>query len=94
MSAAVDPDPAAPLAVLKSMEELDLFPPWGLVENVLADGTERLPMQAGLNATFEALGAYHLLARVDGRPDAIHRAAASQPVLREAMTIFYSMPVR
>jgi hypothetical protein len=94
MSAAVDPNPAAPLAVLNRMKALDLFPPWGLVENVLADGTQRLPMQAGLNATFEALGAYHLLARVDGRPDAIHRAAASQPVLREAMTMFYSMPVR
>jgi len=89
MSAALDPDPARPLAVLQEMQALNLFPPWGLVENVLADGTGSLPLQAALNATFEALGAYHLLARVDGRPNAIYRAAGSQPVLREAMKVFY-----
>jgi hypothetical protein len=94
MSAALDPDSARPLAVLEQMQALGLFPPWGLVENVFADGTESLPLQAGLNATFEALGAYHLLARTDGRPNAIHRAAESQPVVREAMSVFYPPPVR
>jgi hypothetical protein len=94
MSAALEPDPEQPLAVLKRLQSLDLFPPWGLVENVFADGTESLPLQAGLNATFEAVGAYHLLARADGRPNAIHRAAGTQPVLREAMSLFYPPPVR
>lgn len=94
MSAALEPDPAVPLAVLERMQSLDLFPPWGLVENFFADGTASLPLQAGLNATFEAVGAYHLLARVDGRPNAIYRAAETQPVLREAMSLFYPPPVR
>jgi len=94
MSAALEPDPAVPLGVLARLQALDLFPPWGMVENFFADGTESLPLQAGLNATFEALGAYHLLARVDGRPNAIYRAAESQPALREAVGIFYPSPVR
>jgi hypothetical protein len=94
MSAALEPDPAEPLALLERLQALELFPPWGLVENVFADGTESLPLQAGLNATFEAVGAYHLLARADGQPNAIYRAAEQHPVVREAMTLFYPPPVR
>jgi hypothetical protein len=94
MSAALEPDPAEPLALLERLQALELFPPWGLVENVFADGTESLPLQAGLNATFEAVGAYHLLARADGQPTAIYRAAEQHPVVREAMTLFYPPPVR
>ena len=94
MAAALDPDPAVPLATLQRMEALHLLPPWGLVENVFADGTESLPLQAGLNATFEALGAYHLLARAEGKPNAIHQAASTHPVVREAMSVFYPAVVR
>jgi hypothetical protein len=94
MSAALEPDPTRPLAVLEQMEALDLFPPWGMVENLFADGTGSLPLQAGLNATFEAVGAYHLLARVEGKPNAIHRASESQPVIREALSLFYPQPLR
>jgi len=94
MAAALEPDPRVPLALLARMQSLDLFPPWGLVENVFADGTESLPLQAGLNATFEAVGAYHLLAKSEGRPNAIHHAADAQPVLRDAMILFYPPPVR
>lgn len=79
-------------AVLERLQTLDLLLPWSLVENVFADGTERLPLQAGLNAGFQTPGACRLLARADGRPHAIHRAAESQPVVRKGMSAFYPPP--
>ena len=92
MSSAMENSPQQSYALLRRMRELDLFPPWGLVENIFADGTEHLPLQAGLNASFEAVSAYHLFARSRGQTDAIYAAAESQRDVRLAMQAFYPAP--
>ncbi len=89
MAASLENPPAAASARFARLEALHLFPPWGLVENVFADGAEHLPLIAGLNAGFEALGAYHFMNHALGEPDAIYQAALDSPELRQAMRIFY-----
>lgn len=89
MSAALEPEPARVLALLERLEKAGYFPPWGLVENLTADGSSYLPMNGALNAGFEALGAYHLLAKNRRIPDTIHDASRQCPEIRQAMTLFY-----
>lgn len=89
MAACLEPEPAEALARFARLEALQLLPPWGLVENVFADGSEHLPLIAGLNAGFEAVGAYHFLQHVQGGTNAIYEAALTSPELRRAMRIFY-----
>lgn len=76
-------------ALLGRMEKAGYFPPWGLVENLDVDGRSYLPMEGALNAGFEALSAYHLLAKHRGIPDAIYQASRDCPQIRRAMELFY-----
>lgn len=82
-------NPADIYARLRFMQERDLFPPWGLVENVPADLSEYLPMIGSLNAAFECLGAYHLWAKATGEPDQIYAAARRCPMTAYAIKAFY-----
>ena len=85
-------DPALP-EVVDALKNEGLFPPWGLVECFTSDGQHRLPMNGGLNSTFEALGAYHWLALADSKKDVIYEASKHQPNLRRAMMLFFSESV-
>lgn len=89
MSATMAENTGDVLALLERMEKAGFFPPWGMVENLTADGQSHLPMEGGLNAAFEALGAYHLLARHRGIPDAIYNASRESPLIRQAMRLYY-----
>jgi len=63
--------------------------PWGLVENISADGSRYLPMISALNAAFEAIGAYHLMAKALKQEDVIYKASQDLPEVRAAMKLFY-----
>ena len=89
MSAALAQRPAEVYALLERMEKAGFFPPWGMVENVTVTGSSYLPMNGALNAAFETLGAYHLLAKHRGLPDAVHEASRQVPELRHAIEVFY-----
>lgn len=89
LSACVDPSPDQVYEVLRRMEGAELFPPWGMVENFNKDLTEILPMQGALNASFESLGAYHLLARRRGGVDAVYEASQNNADMRKAAAVFY-----
>lgn len=89
MAASLDPAPQEAAARFTKLAELDLLPAWGLAENVFADGAEHLPLIAGLNAGFEAVGAYHFLRHIQGGENAIYAAALSSPEVRRAMRVFY-----
>ncbi len=79
--------------ILRRMEQEQFFPPWGMVENVNKDGDEYLAMQGSLNAAFETLGAYHLLAKHRGTPNAIYETANREPLMRKGAALFYpSLP--
>lgn len=89
MSATMAERTADVLALLERMEKAGYFLPWGMVENLTADGKSHLPMEGGLNAGFEALGAYHLLAKHRSIPDAIYDASRGSPMIRSAMQLYY-----
>ncbi len=89
MSAALEPEPAQVLSLLERLEKAGYFPPWGMVENLTADGASYLPMNGALNAGFEALGAYHLLVKNRRIANTIHEASRHCPEIRQAMTLFY-----
>lgn len=89
MSAALHPQPQEIYDLLQCMEKAGYFPPWGMVENLTVDGRSYLPMDGALNAGFEVLGAYHLLSRHRGIPDAIYAASQHSPHIRRAMRLFY-----
>lgn len=89
MSAALQPEPGRVLDLLGRLEKAGYFPPWGLVENLRADGGSYLPMNGALNAGFEAIGAYHLVTKNRRITDSIHEASRHCPEIRHAMTIFY-----
>ena len=61
------------------------LPPWGLVENIEADGTTYLPMLSSLNASFETLAAYHLLTKYRQQDDEIYRAATGDPIFQDGI---------
>ncbi len=89
MSACLEDDTGRIYGLLKQTESNGFFPPWGLPENIVAGGSEHLPMISSLNAGFEALGAYHLLMKSRARPDAIYTAAQASPELAEGVRVFY-----
>ncbi len=82
-------DATGTLARLDRLEQMGFFPPWGLVENVTVDLDESLPMIGSLNASFEALAAYHLWAASGSRSDEIYDAARQCPLTRTAIKVFY-----
>ena len=88
MAAALS-DPAETYTLLNRMENAGWFTPWGMVENIAADGSSYLPMISSLNAGFETLGAYHLLAKSRKIDDAIYKASHDCEELRAAMKLFY-----
>ena len=89
MTGALNANPNEVHDLLRRMEAQRLFPPWGLVENVNKDLNDYLPMQGALNASFEVLGAYHLLAKHRGAKDEIYEACRANPDLRHAAALFY-----
>ena len=89
MSATLHPQTAEIYELLERMEKASSFPPWGMVENLAVDGLSYLPMEGSLNAGFEALSAYHLLAKHRRIPDAIYEASQKSPQIRRAMQLFY-----
>lgn len=89
MSSTLRPKTSEVYELLERMEKAGCFPPWGMVENLDVDGRSYLPMEGALNAGFEALSAYHLLARHRQIPDAIYAASRKSPQIRRAMQLFY-----
>jgi hypothetical protein len=75
--------------LLNRMEHAGWFTPWGMVENIAADGSSYLPMISALNAGFETLGSYHLLAKSRKIEDSIYKASRDCEELRAAMKLFY-----
>lgn len=89
MSASLDQNPNDIYNLLRNMENEHLFPPYGMVENVTKDVDDYLPMQGALNAGFETLGSYHLLAKHRGMKDDIYEAAVMNPEFRKGAAVFY-----
>lgn len=89
MAAALHSQPKEIYGLMECMEKCGYFPPWGMVENLTVDGRSYLPMAGSLNAGFEVLGAYHLLAKSRGVPDAIYQASQNSLPIRRAMRLFY-----
>lgn len=82
-------DPVGTYALLRRMEKAGFFTPWGLVETLDVNGRAYLPMMGSLNAGFETLGAYHLLARHRGLANRIYSACRQSPEMRRAVQLFY-----
>ncbi|MBV6498387.1 MAG: hypothetical protein CJBNEKGG_00609 [Prosthecobacter sp.] len=82
-------NPAETYALLKRMEKAGFFMPWGMVETIDVKGRSYLPMVGSLNAGFETLGAYHLLARHRGFANRIHASSLQSPEMRRAVQLFY-----
>ena len=89
MSACLHEDTAATLQMMERLEKAGVFPPWGLMENVDTATGEMLPMLGSLNASFEALAAYHLLAKHRREADLIYQAVRDHPELRASLGLFY-----
>lgn len=93
MTTTTEPEPATTYRLLGDLEKSGYLSPWGMVENISADGTRYLPMISALNAAFEAIGAYHLMAKALKQEDVIYKASQDIPEVRAAMKIFYPGPV-
>jgi hypothetical protein len=91
LSACTSDEPGEVYEVLRRMENEQLFPPWGLVENFDREVQEYLPMQSALNGGFETIGAYHLLARHRGVSNAVHEASLRNQELRKAGEMFFPL---
>ncbi len=89
LSGSTDPDPEGVYDLLRKMEDDQLFPPWGMVENFTKDLDEYLPMLGALNASFECLGAYNLMARHRKAKNLVYEASRSNSELRRGVSIFY-----
>jgi len=85
MSALVDANPSSVYDLLGKMETRGWLTPWGLVENIGADGKAYLPMIGSLNASFEALSSYHLLMKHRHQDNALYQVASADPVFQDAI---------
>lgn len=85
MASLVEPDTAETYELLQRLESRGWLPPWGMVENIEINGSGYLPMIGSLNASFEALSAYHLLMQHRQKDDDLYRAADADPVFRDAL---------
>jgi hypothetical protein len=88
MSGQVESDAAAVYEILRAMRANGLAPPWGLVGGFPPD-LDHPPLVGALSAGMETIAAYHLWARVSGRPDEVYAAAEDCGLLREAVRVFY-----
>jgi hypothetical protein len=93
MSGTVEKNTQEVYDLLRRMEQAGYLTPWGLVENICVDGQRYLPMLGSLNAGFEVLGAYHLMAKHRNTEDIIYRASRDVPAIREAMKLFFPRAV-
>jgi hypothetical protein len=93
MAGMSEPDPAITYRLLVDLEKAGYLTPWGLVENISADGSRYLPMISGLNAAFEAISAYHVMARALKHENVIYKASQDLPEVRTAIKVFYPGPV-
>lgn len=93
MAGMSEPDPATTYRLLADLEKAGYLTPWGMVENISADGSRYLPMISGLNAAFEALSAYHVMTRALKQENVIYKASLDIPEMRAAMKLFYPGPV-
>jgi len=93
MTTTTEPEPATTYRLLGDLEKSGYLTPWGLVENISADGSRYLPMISALNAAFETLGAYHLMAKTLKQENVIYKASQDLPEVRAAMKLFYPGPV-
>lgn len=84
-------EPAETYALLRRLQKAGIFTPWGMVEAVAVSGKSYLPMNGSLNAGFETLGAYHLLAKHRGIPNILHAASRKSAELRRATELFYPL---
>lgn len=89
MSSCTD-EPMAAIAKLNILESKGFFPPWGLVENVDVHLKKGHPIISSLNASFEAISAYHLFCKVESKKDTIYETAKNAEIIREAIALFYS----
>ena len=89
MAGALEDNPATVYALLHRMEHAGWLTPWGLVENIRADGSGYLPMISALNAGFETLGAYHLMAKARHQEDSIYKVSRESTEVRDAIKLFY-----
>jgi hypothetical protein len=89
MASSLENDPTKIRAALQAMEQRRLFGAWGLVENIHATDMKSLPMLGSLNATFEALGAYHFSIKHRKKSNEIYQATNQIEELRNAMRAFY-----
>ena len=91
MSACIVQDISQPIKAINKLEDYALFTPWGMVENFDVNLGRSLALISSLNASFEALSAYHLLCRCESRTDedVIYNASASSSIFRNAVRLFY-----
>ncbi len=74
--------------MVAAYERAGLLFPFGLPEGFEADYAHQNPMDGSLNASFEALAAYHGW-QGRGAKNAIDRASMADPMIRAAMRRFY-----
>lgn len=89
LTAVLERDQSAVTGLLHRLQHAGWYTPLGFVENVPVDGRRPLPMIGGLNACFETLGAYHLMAKTEGQEDVIYKASRDSKEIREAMRLFF-----
>ena len=90
MSGMVESSTGAVYDLLEKLESRGWFTPWGLVENISADGKSYLPMIGSLNASFEALSAYHLLMHHRSQDNELYQVAAADPVFQDAIKAVFT----
>lgn len=83
---------SAPELYLQGLRDLDsrqFLYPLGLPENIEADLKLHNPMQGSLNASFEALSAYHGWRKRNTPANLIDKASNTDPLLRKGAARFY-----
>jgi hypothetical protein len=93
MSACLREKPEDVYALLRKMEEHELLPPWGMAENFSKEMNDYLPMLSALNAGFECIAAYHLLAKKRDMKDEAYEACRRSRLLRKGASVFYPASV-
>lgn len=74
---------------LSNLDSIRILYPLGLPENIEAGLALHNPMQGSLNASFEALSAYHGWRKRNTPENFLDRASLSSPLLRKAAARFY-----
>jgi len=74
---------------LRDLDSKQFLFPLGLAENIEADLTLHNPMQGSLNASFEALAAYHGWRKRNSPKNLIDKASNTDPLLRKGASRFY-----